>query len=49
LSCILNVKLYLTLERAREHILKEAIEAIKEQAGDKLADESLQEFIIEAD
>lgn len=47
--CILNVQLYLTLEKERESVIKEAIEQIKLQSEEEINEEELAEMISEAD
>lgn len=47
--CILNVQLYLTLEKERESVIKEAIEQIKLQSEEEINEEELTEMISEAD
>ena len=47
--CILNVHLYLTLEKERESVIKEAIEQIKQQTEEEINEEELAEMISEAD
>lgn len=47
--CILNVQLYLTLEKERESVIKEAIEQIKQQSEEEINEEELAEMISEAD
>lgn len=47
--CILNVQLYLTLEKEREAVIKEAIEQIKMQTEEEINEEELTEMISEAD
>ena len=49
LLCILNVQLYLTLEKEREAVIKEAIEQIKLQSEEEINEEELAEMISEAD
>ena len=49
LLCILNVQLYLTLEKEREQVIKEAIEQIKMQSEEEINEEELAEMISEAD
>lgn len=49
LICILNVQLYLTLEKERENVIKEAIEQIKMQSEEEINEEELTEMISEAD
>jgi hypothetical protein len=45
----LNVQLYLTLEKEREAVIKEAIEQIKMQTEEEINEEELTEMISEAD
>jgi len=49
LLCILNVQLYLTLEKERESVIKEAIEQIKLQSEEEINEEELADMISEAD
>ena len=52
LSSILNVQLYLTLEKARENVIREALQQIKDAAaeGEDLAiDSNLSELLSESD
>jgi hypothetical protein len=49
MMCILNVQLYLTLEKERESVIKEAIEQIKMQSEEEINEEELAEMISEAD
>ena len=51
LSSILNVQLYLTLEKARENVIREALQQIKDVAnGENLAEEeNLSELLSESD
>ena len=49
MMCILNVQLYLTLEKERESVIKEAIEQIKQQSEEEINEEELAEMISEAD
>lgn len=49
LASILNVELYLTLERARENMIREALQQIREQAPDQSFDSELSGILSEAD
>ena len=51
LSSILNVQLYLTLEKARENVIREALQQIKEATnGENMAqDDNLSELLSESD
>ena len=51
LSSILNVQLYLTLEKARENVIREALQQINEATnGENMAqDDNLSELLSESD
>lgn len=51
LASILNVQLYLTLEKARENVIREALQQIKAMANTEnlVQDENLSELLSESD